>query len=61
MASETLIRPRDDRMIAGVCAMAARRFGWQPRTARILAVVGLFVFASTIPVYIALWLIVPSE
>ncbi|WP_105565202.1 PspC domain-containing protein [Microbacterium halophytorum] len=61
MAPIVLSRPRDDRMIAGVCAMVARRFGWSSTWTRVLALFGLLFFGSTIPIYIAFWLIVPAE
>ena len=40
---QTLYRPRDDRMIAGVCSGIARRFGNEPTLVRILFVASLFL------------------
>jgi phage shock protein PspC (stress-responsive transcriptional regulator) len=60
-ARRGLVRPRDDRMIAGVCAGLARRFGWSPTSVRVA-----FVLSSVLPgpqfvIYLALWLIMPNE
>lgn len=57
----TLVRPRQGRIIAGVCAGLARRFGWSALIVRILAVV-LMVFAGLpLWVYIVLWILIPKE
>ena len=61
MPSTSLVRPRRGRIAAGVCLSLARRFGvpaWQVRT--------LFVLSCLLPgpqilLYLALWVIVPSE
>ncbi|GGH43743.1 PspC domain-containing protein [Microbacterium album] len=56
-----LVRRRQDRIIAGVCSVVADRFDISPTPVRVLAVLGLFFFGWTIPVYIALWVVIPSE
>ncbi|WP_295010501.1 PspC domain-containing protein [uncultured Microbacterium sp.] len=57
----TLVRPRKGRVIAGVCAALANRFGWPVFLMRLLAVV-LMVFAGLpLWVYIVLWILIPKE
>lgn len=59
MAS-TLVRP-SNRMIAGVCSGLARRFNMSPGTVRLLFVVSCLLPGPQILIYLALWIIVPSE
>jgi phage shock protein PspC (stress-responsive transcriptional regulator) len=56
-----LVRPRSDRVIAGVCSAIARRFGTSATLVRVLAVLGVLFFGWTIPVYIAFWIVVPND
>ena len=57
-----LVRPRQGRILCGVCAGLARRFGIGPTMMRILFVVTLFVIpGSQIIVYPILWILMPSE
>ena len=58
MATTQLVRPRDDRWIAGVCAGLARRFDIPPLLARILF---LFVPGPNVVIYLVLWIIMPEE
>ncbi|HKE51704.1 MAG TPA: PspC domain-containing protein [Actinomycetes bacterium] len=58
---DSLYRPRDDRVIAGVCAGLARRFGWSPTLVRAIFVLFLFLPGSSILVYLILWVIMPDE
>jgi phage shock protein PspC (stress-responsive transcriptional regulator) len=57
----TLTRPRDNRWIAGVCAGLARRFGVSPNTVRLLFVLSCLLPGPQFLVYIALWVIMPSD
>ncbi len=57
----TLYRPRDDRMIAGVCSGIARRFGIEPAIVRIIFVVSLLLPGPQILIYLAAWLLMPNE
>ena len=60
--SRGLVRPRQGRIIAGVCAGLAQRFGISPWTARFLFVLLLMVLpGSQIIVYPILWVLMPSE
>ena len=56
-----LVRPRHGKMIAGVAAGLARRFGLSPSLVRILFVVSLILPGPQILVYLALWIIMPKE
>ena len=61
-AQQGLIRPREDRVLGGVCAGLGRRFGLGPGAARILFVQLLMVIpGSQILVYPVLWILMPSE
>ncbi|WP_436529966.1 PspC domain-containing protein [Actinoplanes sp. HUAS TT8] len=62
MARQGLVRPRDGRMLGGVCAGLGRRFGLDPWIARLLFVLILFVIpGSQILVYPLLWVLMPAE
>ena len=57
-----LIRPRQGRILGGVCAGLARRFGIAPWAMRILFIITLIVIpGSQIIVYPILWILMPSE
>ena len=58
--SQALVRPRSSRVIAGVCAAIANRFGWNVTIVRVLTVLAIFLFGAAIPVYIVLWIIIPQ-
>ena len=57
----TLSRPRSGRIVAGVCAGIAHRFGWNTTLTRILYVVISLASAAFpgILVYLLLWLLMP--
>ncbi len=57
-----LVRPRQGRILGGVCAGLARRFGIGPTTMRILFIITMIVIpGSQIIVYPILWILMPSE
>lgn len=56
-----LSRPRDDRMIAGVCAGIARRYGLSATTVRLLFVLSLLLPGPQVLVYLILWLLMPTD
>ena len=61
-ARQGLVRPREGRVLAGVCSGLGRRFGISPWPARILFVVILLVLpGSQFLIYPILWLLMPSE
>ncbi|MBE1485444.1 PspC domain-containing protein [Plantactinospora soyae] len=59
--SRKLTRPRDNRMIAGVCAGLARRFGMSAGMMRLLFVLSVLLPGPQVIVYLALWIIMPNE
>jgi phage shock protein PspC (stress-responsive transcriptional regulator) len=62
LAQHGLVRPRQDRVLAGVCAGLGRRFGISPWTARFLFLLLLMVIpGSQILVYPLLWILMPSD
>lgn len=62
LAEQGLIRPRDERVLGGVCAGLGRRFGIAPWPARILFVLLLMILpGSQILVYPLLWILMPPE
>ena len=61
-ADHGFVRPREDRVLLGVCAGLGRRFGLAPWPARILFILLLFVIpGSQILVYPILAILMPSE
>lgn len=56
-----LYRPRNDRMIAGVCAGLARRFGMTPGMVRLLFVLSCLLPGPQFVVYLVLWVMMPDE
>ena len=59
MATSTLVRPRDGKWIAGVCAGLANRFGVSTGLVRLAFVVFGLVGAGEIA-YIVLWILMPK-
>ena len=57
----TLTRPRDDRMIAGVCSGIGRRFGIDPNIVRIAFVASLLLPGPQFLIYIVAWVLMPEE
>lgn len=56
-----LVRPRQGRWIAGVCAGIADRFEMSRKTVRLLFVVSTILPGPQFVVYIALWVLIPSN
>ncbi|MCI0384669.1 PspC domain-containing protein [Streptomyces sp. CNQ085] len=56
-----IVRPGDDRMIAGVCAGLARRFGIAPNTVRAIFLVSCLLPGPQFLLYVALWILLPDE
>jgi phage shock protein C len=57
---QTLSRPRDNRVIAGVCSGIARRFGLDPTIVRILFVASLLLPGPQILIYLVAWVLMPE-
>jgi phage shock protein PspC (stress-responsive transcriptional regulator) len=56
-----LVRPRQGRWIAGVCAGIADRFGMSRKIVRVLSAVSMVLPGPQFVVYIALWVLIPSD
>ncbi|GAA3073982.1 PspC domain-containing protein [Streptomyces roseofulvus] len=56
-----LVRPREGRMIGGVCAALARRFGTSALTMRVIFLASCLLPGPQFLLYLALWLLLPSE
>ena len=57
-----LVRPRQGRVLGGVCAGLGLRYGLSPWKARVLFILILMVLpGSPLVVYPILWLLMPSE
>ncbi|MDT5032146.1 MAG: hypothetical protein QOC94_2317 [Actinoplanes sp.] len=57
-----LVRPQHGRILGGVCAGLARRFGLDPWIARLLFVAILLIIpGSQLLVYPLLWILMPAE
>ncbi len=61
MSSTALVRPRRGRVLAGVCAGIARRYGWSPWGVRLAFLVSCLLPGPQIVLYIALWILMPKE
>jgi phage shock protein PspC (stress-responsive transcriptional regulator) len=56
-----LARPQSEKMIAGVCAGLAARYGWKVRTVRLLFVLSCLLPGPQFIAYIALWILMPKR
>jgi phage shock protein C len=55
-----LVRARNGKIIAGVCAGIAQRYGWSATTVRVLFVVSCLLPGPQFLVYLVLWLALPK-
>jgi len=56
-----LQRPRTGRVIAGVCAALARRFGWSTTVVRLIFVLSILLPGPQVIIYIIMWIVIPNE
>jgi len=61
MQRQGLVRPRQGRVLAGVCAGLAHRFGIDPWAARLLFLALLLIPGSQLILYPVLWIVMPNE
>jgi len=60
--NQGLVRPRDARVVGGVCAGLGRRFGIAPWPARLLfLLITIILPGSPIIIYPVLWIMMPDE
>ena len=57
----TLSRPRNGRVIAGVCAALGNRFGMSPFLVRVIFLVSLLLPGPQFLIYLAGWILIPDE
>ncbi|MET9555779.1 PspC domain-containing protein [Streptomyces sp. NPDC006645] len=56
-----IARPREGRMIGGVCAALARRFGTSANTMRVIFLASCLLPGPQFLLYLALWAFLPSQ
>ncbi len=59
--STSLTRPREGKVIAGVCAGLAERFGWDANIVRLLFLLSCLLPGPQFLIYLILWLIMPKR
>ena len=60
--SKVLVRPRNGRMLAGVCAGIARYFGLDVTLVRVIwAVVSVITGGAGVLAYLVAWALIPGE
>jgi phage shock protein PspC (stress-responsive transcriptional regulator) len=59
--STSLTRPRQGKVIAGVCAGIADRYGWDANMVRVLFVLSCLLPGPQFVVYLALWVLMPKQ
>lgn len=57
----SLLRPKNGAVIAGVCAALAHRFGVSATIVRVIAVVSILLPGPQVIIYGILWLLIPKE
>lgn len=60
MAS-TLTRPQQGKVIAGVCAGLAERFGWSANAVRLLFLLSCLLPGPQFVIYVVLWILMPRR
>ena len=55
-----LVRPKQDRVIAGVAAGLADRFGMSHGTMRLIFILSFILPGPQILIYLALWIVIPE-
>lgn len=63
MATRTtsLTRPQSGKVIAGVCAGIADRFGWNPTVVRLVFLLSCLLPGPQFLIYVVLWVIMPKR
>lgn len=59
-ATSQMVRPRQGRMVAGVCAAFARQYGWDVTIVRIITALICLSGAGALAYFIA-WILIPDE
>jgi phage shock protein PspC (stress-responsive transcriptional regulator) len=61
LVTSTLARPQHGKVIAGVCAGLAERFGWSPFAVRLAFLLSCLLPGPQFVAYIVLWMIMPKR
>lgn len=61
MSSTHLTRARRGKLIAGVCAGIAQRYGVRARRVRLLFLLSLLLPGPQVLLYVALWILLPTD
>ena len=61
MTTTSLTRPQQGRVIAGVCAGLAERFGWNANVIRLLFLLSCLLPGPQFVIYLVLWVIMPRR
>ena len=61
MRTTTLTRPQQGKVIAGVCAGLAQRFGWNANVVRLLFLLSCLLPGPQFVIYLILWAIMPRR
>lgn len=59
--SAALVRPQGNKVIAGVCAGLAQRFGTSATTMRVIFVASCLLPGPQFLLYLALWVLLPAD
>ena len=59
-APTRFIRPREGRMIAGVCAGIAMQYGWDVAIVRLVFALSVFFGGLSIVTYFIAWIVMPN-
>lgn len=60
-AESRLVRPRQGRVVAGVCEGFALRYGWDPIVVRLVVVLAMLMgVGMPVLVYVVAWIIMPN-
>jgi phage shock protein C len=61
MTTTTLSRPRHGKVIAGVCAGLADRWGWSANMVRLLFLLSCLLPGPQFVIYLVLWVLMPKR
>ncbi len=60
MTTTSLTRPQQGRVIAGVCAGLAQRYGWNANVVRLLFLLSCLLPGPQFVIYLVLWVLIPK-
>jgi len=60
VTTTSLTRPQQGRVIAGVCAGLAQRFGWYANLIRLLFLLSCLLPGPQFVIYLVLWVLIPK-